>query len=137
MTKEMNRIRRTELQLEPRNCPFHQGCPKPCASGGCAIWAETQLLEHRLAALEWLVGETKECLLDNCCEVAPGVSLPAALETARVLVRSITRDPDLMEPGDARVRWTVLSRVVGRSSIGGERDATGPHPVPTAPKTES
>jgi len=136
MTKEMNRSRRTELRLEPRNCPFHQGWPKSCASSGCAIWAETLLLEHRLEAIEWLVGETKECLLDNCCEVAPGVSLPAALETARVLVRSITRDPDLMEPGDTRVRWTALSRVVGRSSIPGGRDAAGPHPVPTDSRKE-
>jgi hypothetical protein len=86
----------------------------------------SRLLDDRLLAIEGLVTEVRACLLDNCEEVMTGVSLTAALEAARLLARSITRDvesdPEIgHREGEARVRWTVMIP---------ESEQPRPRPVP-------
>jgi hypothetical protein len=81
--------------------------------GSCNALAQSFVLDDRLLAIEGLVTEVRACLLDNCEEVMRGVSLTAALEAARLLARSITREADA-DPavghgaGEERVRWAVL-----------------------------
>jgi hypothetical protein len=99
---------------EAVRCPLHE--PGQCpGEEGCLSVSQSRLLDDRVSAIEGLVTGVRACLLDNCAEVMEGVSLTAALEAARLLARSITREPDTMDPpvghgsGEARVRWIVLS----------------------------
>jgi hypothetical protein len=81
--------------------------------GSCNVLAQSFVLDDRLLAIEGLVTEVRACLLDNCGEVMAGVSLTAALDAARLLARSITREADADLPvghaaGEERLRWIVL-----------------------------
>lgn len=99
-------------QEESPSCPYHG--PGECEGRvACNVLAQGRILDDRLLAIEGLVTEVRACLLDNCEEVMTGVSLTAALEAARLLARSITREADA-DPaighadGEERVRWIVL-----------------------------
>jgi hypothetical protein len=98
---------------EAVRCTLHEPGQCPGEEGGCVVLRQGRLLEDRLLAIEGLLTEVRACLLDNCVEVMSGVSVTAALEAARLLARSITREADA-DPevghrgGAARVRWAVL-----------------------------
>jgi hypothetical protein len=98
---------------EAVRCPAHDPGHCPGEEGGCAALQRSSLLDDRVLATEGLVTEVRSCLLGNCKEVMTGVSLTAALEAARLLARSITREVDV-DPkighgdGEARVRWAVM-----------------------------
>jgi hypothetical protein len=98
---------------EAVRCPVHEPGQCPGEEAGCAALFRSRLLDNRLLAIEGLVTEVRACLLDNCDEVMRGVSLTAALEAARLLTRSITREVDA-DPvvghaaGEERIRWVAV-----------------------------
>jgi|GEM_PF-5405643 len=112
---------------EPIHCPFHEGKwsdVAPCLAPGtdCAVIGVATLLQDRLDVIAALAEEARTSYLQNA-DVMSGVSVSAALETIRVLARSITEDESLKSddaftaPGDGRVLLTVLRQ--------------GPRPIPT------
>lgn len=103
---------------EPIHCPFHEGKwsdKEPCVGPGasCVVLAEAALLQDRLDMIAALAWEARDSYLQNA-DVPPGVSVSAALETIRLLARSITEDDELKDrdaftaPGDGRLLLTVL-----------------------------
>lgn len=100
-------------KTRPVHCPVHerQGClPKSlsCEQIHCTVLEEARLLKDRLNVIEYIARQTRECLIDNCREAWEGVSLEAALDTVRLLARSLVYDPDLLVEGEEQVRWCVL-----------------------------
>jgi hypothetical protein len=102
---------------EPIHCPFHEGKwsdKEPCVGPGasCAVLAESALLQDRLDMIVALAEDARNSYLHNS-DVMPGVSLSVALETIRLLARSMTEEDQLKDgdafiaPGDDRVMLMV------------------------------
>ena len=124
----------------PLHCPFHEGKwadEEPCVGPGatCVVLAEAALLQDRLDMIAALAWEARDSYLQNA-DVPPGVSVSAALETIRLLARSITEDNQLKDgdaflaPGDDRVLLTVLRQNPRPLPTGG-----GGEELHLAPKT--
>jgi hypothetical protein len=102
---------------EPIHCPFHEGKwsdKEPCVPPGasCGVIGLATLLQDRLDVIAALAEEARTSYLQNA-DVMPGVSVSAALETVRLLARSITEDEELRDgaftvPGDDRALLMVL-----------------------------
>jgi hypothetical protein len=103
---------------EPIHCPFHEGKwsdKEPCVGPGasCAVLAESALLQDRLDMIVALAEDARNSYLHNS-DVMPGVSLSVALETIRLLARSMTEEDQLKDgdafiaPGDDRVMLMAL-----------------------------
>lgn len=104
----------------------------------CTVMGEAMLLQDRLDMIAALAEDARTSYLQNA-EVMPGVSVSAALETVRLLARSITEDDELKDgaftaPGDDRVLLTVLRprRVPATGGRGEELHLT-PKTRPTRP----
>jgi len=87
----------------PIHCPIHEGKwsdKEPCLVSGasCTVMAEATLLQDRLDMIAALAEDARTSYLQNA-EVMPGVSVSAALETVRLLARSITEDEELKDGG--------------------------------------
>lgn len=80
-----------------------------CSPGTCTAFSAAQVLEDRVAAIEYLAKEARQDL-DNDAE--PRLPITAVLEAVRILASSIS-DPMSVESvltseGSDTLRWTVL-----------------------------
>lgn len=92
------------------HCPDHVGTGPACTPIWCTNMDQAQMLEDRIGAIAWLVGQTREAALHGNGDVAEGLSMTAALEAARILARSILQDDDLRTPdSDDLLLWSVFT----------------------------